>query len=169
MPIPEQERDRHGADFFVAYGVALLGAVAVAGPEPLGSYRIHRPDATGDIVFGNAIADLHEPERTYARYERMRSWIVERLGPRFVLPPLVANFSLEKQGYAIAIFGAENYVEGLRRGIPLLIRSVLPSIRRRRESRIRRATLAAWALGVLVLPRRVGIPLARFVCNPASR
>ena len=32
-----------------------------------------------------------------------------------------------------------------------------------------RVVLASWAVGVLLLPRRFGVPIARYVCNPASR
>jgi glycosyltransferase involved in cell wall biosynthesis len=169
FPIAEDARDRHGADFFLVYGISLLGKVAISGPAPLARYRVHRRNAIDDIVFGNAVGEVHEPFRTYARHARLRAWVIERLGVEFTLAPVVTSFSLEKQGYAIAIFGAKTYLEGLRSAVPLLMRNVLPSLRLQRESRLRRAALAAWALGVLLLPRRAGVPLARFVCNPASR
>jgi hypothetical protein len=105
----------------------------------------------------------------YARYTRLKGWVRDRLGERFDLAPVAANFSLEKQGYAIAIFNADTYLRGLRAGAPLLASNVLPAIGLRRDSYLKRAMLAGWALGVLVLPRKAGLPLARFVCNPASR
>jgi glycosyltransferase involved in cell wall biosynthesis len=169
MPIVEDARDRHGADFFAIYGCSLLGDVAVAGDDALGSYRVHRRQATDDLVFGNANPELHEPYRMRARHARLKRWVVERLGERFDLAPASANFSLEKQGYAIAIFNARGYLEGLRAGAPLLASNVLPAIGLRQDPWFKRAMLAGWALGVLVLPRRAGLPLARFVCNPASR
>jgi glycosyltransferase involved in cell wall biosynthesis len=169
MPIVEDARDRHGADFFAIYGTSLLGGVAVAGDGPLGSYRVHRRQATDDLVFGNANPALHEPQRMYARYARLRRWVRERLGEGFDLAPVAANFSLEKQGYALAIFNAGTYLGGLRAGAPLLATNVLPAIGLRRDPWVKRVLLAGWALGVLVLPRKAGLPLARFVCNPASR
>jgi glycosyltransferase involved in cell wall biosynthesis len=169
MPIPSDARDRHGADFFATYGISLLGEVAVASESALGSYRVHRQETGSDLVFGNANRDTHEPHRMYARHARLKAWIVERLGESFALAPPAPNFSLEKQGYAIAIFGAPTYLGGLRAGAPLLTRKVLPSIELRDDTWFRRGLLAGWALSVLVLPRKAGLPLARFVCNPSSR
>jgi glycosyltransferase involved in cell wall biosynthesis len=169
MPIPSDAKDRHGADFFCIYGSSLLGEVRAAGEQPLGSYRVHAQNAPELLGFGNAVRETQEPYRTYLRYERLRAWLIERLGPREVLPPFAPVFSLEKQGYVAAIFSAPSYLEGLQAASPLLVSKVLPSLRRAQGSWAFRAGLAVWAMGVLVLPRRAGLPLARYVCNPASR
>jgi glycosyltransferase involved in cell wall biosynthesis len=169
MPLPADEGDRHGADFFALYGISLLGKVRVAAEEPLGSYRVHRRSAEVALSFGNALRDAKEPHRTYRRYARLQRWVSERLGPEYVLPPVAPDFSLEKQGYAAAIFATGSYVKGLEAGSPLLMSNVLPSIRRMKAPWPKRAGFAFWAVVVLVLPRRAGLPLARYVCNPASR
>jgi glycosyltransferase involved in cell wall biosynthesis len=167
MPIPTD--DTHGADFFAIYGTSVLGEVRVAGDEPLGSYRVHGDNACRLLQFGNAPEAMQEPRRTLVRYERLRQWLLARLGPTAALPPLSPIFSLEKNGYAAAIFSAPSYIEGLQEGAQLLVSRVLPAVARTKGSWALRAGLACWAMGVLVLPRRTGLPLARFVCNPASR
>jgi glycosyltransferase involved in cell wall biosynthesis len=169
MPLPSDENDRHGADFFAIYGISLLGQVRIAGPEPLGSYRVHRPTTGDALVFGNASRDSQEPLRMYRRYDRMRGWVIARLGSEYVLPPAAPEFSLEKQGYATAIFSAASYKRGLQAGSSLLRSNVLPAIGRMDGSWALRAGLAGWAVAVLLLPRKAGLPLARYICNPASR
>ncbi len=170
MPIPEDPSDRHGADFFTIYGISLLGSVRVAAARPLGGYRVHRGDKVHDLAFGNALPQSREPERTHRRYERARLWIHERLGAAYSLPlRLRPSFSLEKHHFANAVFDAGSYVDGLRDGAPVLVTSLLPSILRIHGSWAVRAGLTGWAVGVLLLPRPVGLRIARHVCNPASR
>jgi glycosyltransferase involved in cell wall biosynthesis len=169
MPIVEDAHDRHGADFFTIYAISLLGRVAAAGQAPLGSYRVHRSSVASGLVFGNSSHDLEEPNRVYHRYDRMRGWVVDRLGETYRLPPAAPNFSVEKQRYATTIFGASGYLAGLRVGAPLLAQKVLPAAAHLRTSAPRRAALMAWATAVLLLPRAAGLPVARFVCNPAAR
>jgi glycosyltransferase involved in cell wall biosynthesis len=169
MPLPGDPKDRHGADFFAMYGIALLGKVRTVGSDALGSYRVHDRNAPQLLAFGNALRETQEPLRSARRYERMRAWVLARLGPAEVLAPFAPVFFLEKQGYVAAIFSAPSYLQGLRTGCSLLVSKVLPSVARAQGSWAFRAGLAGWALGVLVLPRRAGLPLARYVCNPASR
>ena len=169
MPIPGDSSDRHGADFFAIHGISVLGAVRVAGQGPLGSYRVHRSAHPQALNFGNAARGTQEPVRTYKRYDRLCGWLLARLGPTYALRPIAPAFSLEKQGYVIAIFSAHSYARGVHAGSSLLVSSVLPAIARVNSSWRFRAGLAGWAVSVLLLPRRMGLPLARYVCNPASR
>ena len=85
------------------------------------------------------------------------------------LPLGAPDFSLEKQRYAAAIFSQKSYLRGFNAGKEVLFSSLLPSIWRRRDSRAMQVGLVGWALAVLVLPRKVGMPVARYVCNPANR
>jgi len=169
MPLPPDRDDKYGADFFTIYGICLLGTVRNAGRGPLGSYRVHRVASPGVVAFGNAPGGMRDPSRMSKRYERLREWVSARLGEACALPPAAPDFSIEKQRYAAAIFSARSYVEGLHAGGALLPSSVLPSILRMNGSWALRAGLTGWALAVLVLPRDAGRPLARYVCNPASR
>jgi glycosyltransferase involved in cell wall biosynthesis len=169
FPLPLVATDPQGADFFTAYGICLLGEVRVAGTGPLGGYRMHRTSVITQVTFGNAV-QLSEPFASYARYDRLRSWIAERLGGSCVLPERVLpSFSLEKQAFALTVFGQGSYLSTLRRGARYLTDRMMPAIRARPGSSAARLALAGWALSVLVLPRRLGLPLARYVCNPASR
>jgi glycosyltransferase involved in cell wall biosynthesis len=169
MPLPSDAQDRHGGDFFCIYGISLLGTVRIAGSESLGSYRVHGRNAPQLLNFGNALRSTQEPFRTYLRYERMGRWLHTRLGDAGALPPFAPVFTMEKQGYAAAIFSAPSYGRGLHAGSSLLVSKILPAIARAKGSWAFRVGLAFWAVGVLVLPRTAGLPLARYVCNPASR
>jgi len=124
MPMLADSRDRHGADFFAILGTSLLGTVRTAHRGPLGSYRVHRPEQTQALAFGNASPDPEEPARAYRRYGRARLWLAERLGADCILPAPAPIFSLEKSRYALAIFSARTYVDGLRAGGKLLSESV---------------------------------------------
>jgi Glycosyl transferase family 2 len=170
MPIPEDPTDPQGADFFAIFGVCLLGEVRAVKRRTLGDYRIHAPAHGGQVVFGNGVQRLSEPHASAARYKRLRAWLVERLGPDARLPEEMApDFSLEKQGYALTLFSGSGYIEGLKHGAPYLSERLWPAIWNRPSSKLERLALAGWALSVLLLPRKLGLPMARFVCNPASR
>lgn len=168
-PLPDDPVDKVGADFFAIYGASLLGEVRALEGEPLGCYRIHRDANRRALTFGNAARAACEPLRTQRRYARLRRWLTERLGEEYALPAVAPDFSLEKQRYASAIFSADSYAVGFRAGAGLLRSHLLPSILRRRRSRAHQAGLVGWALAVLLLPRRMGMPVARYVCNPADR
>jgi glycosyltransferase involved in cell wall biosynthesis len=167
MPLPAAAEDTHGADFFAIQGAALLGTVRAVGPAPLGSYRVHVEHASKQILLGNAW--LKDPVRAQKRYDRLRRWLVERLGADYVLPSEFADFSINKQVFAELVFGSAAYTDGLQRGAQYLRSKLVRSIWGRPSPLGERAGLTAWALAVLLLPREIGRPVARYVCNPASR
>lgn len=168
MPILENTVDRHGADLYTIYGISLLGAIAVAGEQPLASYRLHASD-TSQVAFGNAAqAQSREPESSYRRYRHMRAWLRERLGSEMSIPSRLRDFSLEKQGYARALLDSDHYAQRVWRGLPYLLRRLLPAIGARPAPR-ERILLTGWGVAVLFLPRPIAFPLTRYVCNPASR
>jgi glycosyltransferase involved in cell wall biosynthesis len=169
MPLPEDPKDPHGADFFAIYGISLLGRIGIAAERSLGSYRVHRRGASVLLGFGNASHCTEEPARMHVRYERMQRWVLARLGPVNAPVAVAPNFSLEKQRYAEAIFSRTSYVQGLHVGSSLLVSDVLPAIGHVKNSWAFRLGLTCWAVAVLLLPRKAGFPLARYVCNPASR
>lgn len=167
MPLPVDHADPHAADYFLVYGVSLLGHVRALSGEPLGSYRVHTAHATSKLGFGNAGPD--ESKKSHARYQRLRSWLEERLGPEARLPNDFFDFGQQKQLLASSVFDSESYLAGLRSGADQLRRGVVRSIWKRRSSLYEKLGLTGWAVAVVVLPRPVGQPLALFVCNPASR
>lgn len=166
-PFPSDPSDRHGADFYALMGVSLLGRVRALGPVPLGSYRVHAQQDADRIAFGNAGPD--EARKSQLRYRRLRDWLIARLGPSYELPKEFVDFSIHKQLLANSIFDRPEYFAGLRDGYVVFSQSVLPSIWRGRGALTEKAGLTGWALAVLVLPRGLGRPIARYVCNPASR
>ena len=169
MPIAENTVDRHGADLYTIYGISVLGQIASAGMEPLGAYRMHHMDHS-NLHFGNAAQEQSaEPESSCRRYAHMRTWLLDRLGPDYAISPELHDFSLEKQGFAKALFGDNaNYSVRISRGGRYLVERLLPAIRRR-EHAVEQVGLAGWAVAALLLPRRYGEPVARYLCNPGSR
>lgn len=169
MPIEGDAAERHGADFFLALGSALLGNVKSLGASPRGSYRVHKQQDASDLLFGNARKREHEPLRTQRRYTHFQRWIQRRLGDTVVLPPLAPDFSLEKQGFVLAIFQAADYPQGVLAGASYMKQRLFPAISRAPGLWPERLVLAGWATAVLLLPRKVGVHIARYGCNPASR
>jgi glycosyltransferase involved in cell wall biosynthesis len=166
MPLPVTT-DRHGADYFTIYGTALCGRLAAV-PEPAGSYRIQQTaTAQENLVFGNASQSGNEAEKVRLRGERFKQWIHERLGVR--IEARLLDFGNEKQAYALSIFNAKGYLAGLKKGcgrFPNVVRAICL---KRSEPWWLRMGLIGWAWTILWLPRSLGWPLARRVCNPGSR
>ena len=167
MPLPETTEERHGADFFTGYGMALLGDVAVI-DQDLAEYRVHNQVDAANLCFGNAKLGMTEAEMLRSRFRRFRAWIEQRTGEALPATEAIADFSIEKQDFAKAIFDIDGYWRGLRRGtarLPAITRSIVY----RDNAWWMKAGLLTWALVVLTAPRGVGMPLARYVCNPTSR
>ncbi len=167
MPLPQNPGDRHGADYFTIYGSALRGRLAAL-PDPGGSYRIQSVAAAQDnLVFGNASQGVDEVEKVRLRGECFKQWIFERLGVR--IQASLLDFGHEKQAYALSIFGAGGYLSGLRKGVGRFPKVVRAICLKRSEPLWLRMGLIGWAWTILWLPRPLGWPLARRVCNPGSR
>lgn len=168
MPLPVDPKEKHAADFFTGYGSALLGEVRVVGQAPLGQYRVHSADAAEGLNFGNARLGRTQSEALQRNYRQLRQWVSDRGLDRSLAAQPVVDFSIEKQDYAAAIFNEPTYWAGLLAGGRRLVR-LLASVRHRPSPLWLNAGLACWALLVLLMPRALGWPLARFVCNPGSR
>jgi glycosyltransferase involved in cell wall biosynthesis len=167
IPLPVVKNDLHAADFFALQGVALLGQVRIVGDGPLGAYRVHGEQATTQVLFGNA--RLRETTRARERYSRLRAWLLERLGPGYEVAETFDDFSIEKLAYASIICEANSYSAGLKGGFNYLSSKLMRSIWRSPAPVAERIGLTGWAVAVLLLPRKVALPIARYVCNPASR
>lgn len=167
MPLPETNEERHGADFFTGYGLALLGRVCVI-PDDLAEYRVHNQVDSENLCFGNAKLGMTEAEMLQSRYRRFRRWIAERLSLTLPAERATADFSIEKQDFARAVFTPPTYWAGVKGGLQRLP-FIYKSLRYRDNAWWFKAALMTWALIVLALPRALGMPLARYVCNPTSR
>lgn len=169
MPLPITATDRHGADYYTIYGSALRGRLAAL-EAPGGCYRMHNSGGSsggGNLIFGNASQGVNEVEKVRLRGETFKAWVHDRLGVR--IEPQLIDFGHEKQAYALSIFGAQGYLPGLRKGarrFPQVVRSIWL---KRGEPWWLRMGLVGWAWTILWLPRGLGWPLARRVCNPGSR
>lgn len=171
FPLPEDSVDRHGADFFTIYGATLFGDVRAL-RRPAGSYRVHErggASAAVNLVFGNA-AKIHvDSQRVQKREARFRQWIAIRTSGEIIPPDTFLDFSAEKLAFARAVFEASGYWPGLRHGIPALAALMRALWLKSEFSFFKKLMLSAWSIIVLVAPRGVGFPVARYVCNPASR
>lgn len=170
FPLPNNELDRHGADFFLVYGSVFLGDV-VALRRPLGAYRLHStPLASGSsrYFFGNAAKLQDREERLEQRVVQWRRWIQERMGRNLHLPERMLDFSNLKSVFAARVLES-GYLLGMVRGLRLCPR-LLRSIWYHGEfSGSRKLGLSLWAALLLVAPRGISEPLARHVVDPASR
>jgi hypothetical protein len=169
FPLPLDPVDRHGADFFTIYGAALFGHVAAI-EQVLGGYRVHAESGASEaLVFGNAAQVVTAPARALSRVApQFRAWISERTGGAIVPPRELGDFSLCKTLFVGRVFGT-SYLRGIVEGsaeLPKLLQTLWLSDTYSASFKL---GLSGWALAVLVAPRPVGRPLARFVTNPASR
>lgn len=167
FPLPVTE-DKHGADFFTIYGSCLKGMV-VAVDSVLGHYRLHRSrdEEKASLVFGNAAKLGNERERLEARISNFKLHIKQRLGVN--LPRRLVSFSTQKQEFVVEALRETRYAKRLAIGqaqaAPLWY-----AIKNSPDLSIFfKSGLVIWAVLVIVLPRALALPLARYVSNPASR
>ncbi len=167
MPLPLDEIDKHGADFFAIRASTWLGTVQAFEARPLGHYRVHSDDESASLVFGNA---AKRRKYTYQdRLNRFKQWFSTRhpeLAPQ--IPAVDIDFSIQKQSFALSIFNSPGYLQGLQAGAAEY-QKLIPAIRYRQGSALAKAALLCWATVVLLAPRKLGRPVAAYVCNPASR
>ena len=167
FPLPVTQ-DKHGADFFTIYGSCLKGRV-VAVDSVLGHYRLHgsRNEEKTSLVFGNAAKLGNERERLQARISIFKLHIRQRLGVD--LPKRLVSFSTQKQEFVVEALRETRYVRRLAIGqaqaAPLWCAlKDSPDF-----SIFFKSCLVIWAVLVVVLPRALALPLARYVSNAASR
>jgi glycosyltransferase involved in cell wall biosynthesis len=167
MPLPVTAEERHGADFFAGFGSAMLGRVKSL-PVVLAQYRVHKAHDAESLCFGNARLGMSETQMLQSRYRRLKAWLAPLLPHETLAERAVVDFSLQKQDFALAVFSAEGYWRGLGAGahqMPALFRSIWG----RSSSVALKVALSVWAVFVWLVPRPVGRPVARYVCNPSSR
>jgi hypothetical protein len=167
MPLPVTQEERHGADFFAGFGCAVLGQVKAL-PEVLAQYRVHKANDAENLCFGNARLGMTETQMLQSRYRRLKAWLAPIVPNIPMAERATADFSIQKQDFALAVFSPSGYLQGLRGGageLPALWRS----IRVRENPWFFKAALMTWAVFVWLMPRPIGRPVARYVCNPSSR
>jgi glycosyltransferase involved in cell wall biosynthesis len=167
FPLPVTE-DKHGADFFTVYGSPLKGMV-VAVDSVLGHYRLHksRDEEKASLVFGNAAKSGNERERLRARVSMFNLHIKRRLGVD--LPQQLVSFSTQKQEFVVEALRETRYSRRLAIGHAQAA-TLWYSIKHSPDFTILfKSCLVIWAVLVVVLPRALALPLARYVTNTASR
>ena len=169
LPLPQDAHDRHGADLFTIYGSVFFGTVRAI-QASLGNYRIHTeqsPDADG-LAFGNAELRDDAQSRFRQRLARFLAWIPQRVHIADPLPSRILDFGTQKNFFARGVFASKGPArrEHVRTMLPDLFRAVAwqPSY-----GLFTKLCLFVWMLAIVVLPRKLSLPLARRVCNPASR
>jgi glycosyltransferase involved in cell wall biosynthesis len=166
FPLPVNPDDRFAADFFTIYGCIAFGGI-VAIQRPLAAYRVS-PETLVGLVFGNAVQQANDRELFKVRSREFRAWLAERTGGTVITPEELVDFSRAKSLFASTIF-TRPYVEGVRAGcaeLPKLLHAVWANDS---FSFLSKGFLSTWAIVVLLSPRAFGLPLARYVSNPASR
>lgn len=169
FPLPTDEQDRHGADFFCIFGSTLFGTVAAC-ERTLGLYRIHRmPGKDSSFTFGNAAKGLSLDKRLQARIERFGRWMTERSQGTIQSPTTLLDFSNEKSAYATTALAGKGWwadKKAALQRLPRLLRSIAV---RHDYSLLKKTGLFAWAVVVLLAPRGLATKAARYVCDPGSR
>src|SRR5207249_6002528 len=110
-----------------------------------------------------------DPQRMRKRVARFRQWIAARTSGEILPPDTFLDFSVEKLAFASAVFETQGYWHGFRRGAPALTAMMRALWLKSEFSFVKKVVLSVWSVAVLVAPRGVGFPVARYVCNPASR
>lgn len=167
FPLPVAE-DKLGADFFTVYGSALRGPV-VELDAVLGHYRLHRTrdEERASLVFGNAAKQGNETERLKARIALFRRHVKQRLD--IDLPVRLVSFSTQKQEFVVEALRETRYVQRVAAGLAQAA-DLWRALRSSPDfSLFFKSCIAIWAVLVIVLPRAVALPLARYVSNAASR
>ena len=168
MPLPQHAQERHGADFFTIYGSALLGEVATAGEgQALSDYRLHQV-STQALAFGNAAQRYSEHDRLVLRNQMFSQWVASWKSPVLRISRSLNEFSIEKNTFVHAVFDRPNYIGGLRAGLsrwPELMRCIA----HRPGGMPGKVALTLMCLSILTLPRHLGMPIARYLCNPTAR
>jgi hypothetical protein len=169
FPLPPSDTDRHGADFFCIYGATLFGNVAAC-PDVQGLYRIHKfPRGTDSLTFGNAEKGHSLDRRLQARIDRFSTWIAERTQGNIQGPKHLLDFSVEKTAFAsTALAGNGPWADtsAAVRKLPMLLKSITV---RADYSLPKKIGLVAWAGLIIVAPKCIATPAARYVCDPGSR
>jgi glycosyltransferase involved in cell wall biosynthesis len=169
FPLPVDAFDKIGADFFTIYGCVAFGQVAACG-QCLARYRVHRrsADASQQVVFGNAALGNDEASKVESRYHRLVGWLEKRTGGKVRYADRFLDFSILKSPFAMNVL-AESYPRAIAHSGPALSRLLKALWLQPDYSVAKKLGLSAWTFLVLLAPRGVARPAARFVCNPASR
>ncbi|MBC7700157.1 glycosyltransferase family 2 protein [Aquabacterium sp.] len=169
MPLPTDSAEKHGADFYTIYGIALLGKVAIAGDgRALSDYRLHSRTDRAVLSFGNAAQGYRETERMGLRSQTFQRWVAGWSEQRISVTLALTEFSIEKNSFANSIFAQAGYWSGLKVGMGGL-KTLVRSIRHRPGCALEKLALTTIILAILVLPRPAGLPIAKYLCDPSSR
>jgi len=166
FPLPVDDYDRHGADYFCIYGSTLFGSVAAC-TDALGAYRVHSASLQ-TLSFGNASHHLDKELRERQRYARYRAWIAERSRGQLELPAELLAFSLEKGMFARAALDTTSE-RTARRVLARWHKLLLSLYAEDTFSAREKLGLTLWSLLVVAAPRPLAFRAARYVCNPAAR
>ncbi|WP_393936980.1 glycosyltransferase family 2 protein [Piscinibacter sakaiensis] len=170
FPLPVSDRgDRHGADFFLIYGSALLGSIGKIAAS-LGRYRVVGANRMEAVFFGNAARSSNEPVRQLAREAEFIDWVQARLQLDLSLDHRMLGASVSK--LVIGGLGLAGELRGER--LPTLLTELGRLARALAMDRDRapldKLAMFAWALIVAILPpSKLRIKVIRAGCNQASR
>lgn len=167
FPIPINTIEKHSADFYCIYGIALLGNVAAI-QQPLFQYRLHshETDIRHRLSFGNALNhyDLHDI--ALSRWMLFRQWVQTFTHGRVRLPLRFHDFTQQKLFLSLAALHAST----MRQRIFVFKQHffwVVRAIALRHDFNVvKKCGLVIWAMLVLTLPKAIAYPLAKKVCNP---
>jgi glycosyltransferase involved in cell wall biosynthesis len=168
FPLPSSSFEKHGADFYCIYAVALFGNISRIN-KALFKYRIHSPkeDAKSSLSFGNALKNYDVSAVAFQRWHLFKGWVLEFSNGSIQLPNLFHDFSQQKLFFSIDALKAKSLTQKLavaRKHTKWIFSSILL---RDDFNFFKKIALMGWAILVLFLPSNISQYLAKKVCNPS--
>lgn len=164
FPLPELTYEKHSADYFCIYGIALLGKIASIN-DPLFKYRVNTSNEY-QYSFGNALNNYDFQEAAEIRWRIFRKWIYENDHLKTQLPLRFHDFTIQKLFYANAIHNS-NTLWCKTKLLKEHFLWVLKAINLRKDfSILKKILLVCWMLAVYICPNPISSYLIKKVCNP---
>lgn len=169
FPLPILQEDKHGADFFCIYAVALFGRV-VEIKRTLGSYRVMlKKGALNSAIFGNAAAVNSEPRRQIGREKAFLQWInsLDIDCPKIKSSHLISIPTLKLK---ISAFYSSSDFSITDRDYWIYFKLMMKCFVVDGERTLyERSLIFFWVCFTLIMPVRLRKISVRYACNPLSR
>jgi glycosyltransferase involved in cell wall biosynthesis len=164
FPLPSLTFEKHSADYFCIYGVALLGNITAIN-QPLFKYRVHG-NTKSQFSFGNALNNYDIQTAAEVRWQIFKKWIDENQRINLQLPNQFHDFTFQKLFYANAILDAKSFKEktiAFKTHFSWISKAILL---RNDFTYLHKAILIIWVVLCYLMPKSIAKILIQKVCNP---
>lgn len=167
FPLPSSSFEKHGADFYCIYAIALFGNINKIN-KALFKYRVHssKEDVKNNLSFGNALKNYDVATIAFRRWNLFKEWVSKFSHGSIQLPVLFHDFTQQKLFFCLDALNAKDLSQKLTVAKKHL-KWIFTSIWFRADFNFfKKVGLMSWTLMVLFLPTSISYPLAKKVCNP---